>query len=335
MYNRRLSGAQKAAAIIISLGAENASGIYKYLREEEVEQLTYEIAQMPHLESEDVEDIINNFYQLCLTQKIITDGGIEYARNVLEKAYGSQMAESLITRVTSTIKSKAFDFVRKTDYKNLMAAIQNEHPQTIALVLAYSRGDQAAAVIAELPKEKRIDVVQRIAKMDRTSPDIVRLVEKNLELKFSNFMSVDFTEIGGINYTADIMNNLDRSNEKFIFDELNKRDAKLADEIRKKMFVFEDIVMLDAMSIQRFLRDVDTRDLTFALKGANQEVSNIIFANMSSRMSETVRSDLEYTHNVRLKDVEEAQQKIVAVIRGLEESGELVIMKGGKEDYIA
>lgn len=335
MSSRKLTGPQKSAAILIALGVENASSIYRYLKEEDVEQITYEIAQLPHIEADELDNILDDFYQICLTQKVITDGGVEYARNVLEKTYGAQAATSLLEKVTKSIRTKAFDFIRKTDYKNLMAAIQNEHPQTIALVLSYSRADLAAAVIAELPKEKRIEVVERIAKMDKASPDVIGLVEKNLEMKFSSFMSVDFTEVGGINYTADIMNNMDRANERFIFDEIIKRDAKLADDIRKKMFVFEDIVFLDPISIQRFLRDVETRDLVYALKGANAEVSNIIFANMSNRMSETIRSDLEYTHNVRLKDVEEAQQRIVGVIRNLEESGELVIAKGGKDDIIA
>ncbi|MFA0815025.1 MAG: flagellar motor switch protein FliG [Anaerofustis sp.] len=335
MANRNLTGAQKAAAILIALGVDNAASIYRFLKEEEVEQITFEIAQLPHLEADEIDGILNNFYQICLTQKVITEGGIEYARNVLEKSYGAQTANALLEKVTKSIRSKAFDFIRKTDYKNLMAAIQNEHPQTIALVLSYTRADMAAAVIGELPKDKRIEVVERIAKMDKASPEVIKLVEQNLELKFDAFMSVDFTEVGGINYTADIMNNMDRGNEKYIFDEITKRDAKLADEIRKKMFVFEDIIYLDPMSIQRFLRDVETRDLVYALKGANQEVSNVIFTNMSNRMSETIRQDLEYTHNVRLKDVEEAQQRIVAVIRSLEESGEVVISKGGKDEIIA
>lgn len=335
MANRKLSGAQKAAAILIALGVDNAASIYHFLKEDEVEQITFEIAQLPHLEADEIDGILDNFYQICLTQKVITEGGIEYARNVLEKTYGSQTAATLLEKVTKSIRSKAFDFIRKTDYKNLMAAIQNEHPQTIALVLSYTRADMAAAVIGELPKDKRIEVVERIAKMDKASPEVIKLVEQNLEMKFDSFMSVDFTEVGGVNYTADIMNNMDRANEKYIFDEITRRDAKLADEIRKKMFVFEDITFLDPMSIQRFLRDVETRDLVYALKGANQEVSNVIFVNMPNRMSETIRADLEYTHNVRLKDVEEAQQRIVAVIRSLEESGEVVITKGGKDEIIA
>ncbi|MDD2568463.1 MAG: flagellar motor switch protein FliG [Clostridia bacterium] len=334
MASKQLSGQQKAAAVIVALGAETASKVYKFLKEDEVEQLTFEVARLPQLQGKEMSVALNDFYQLCLTQKVITEGGMEYARNVLEKAYGSQMATSLLERVTRSLRTKAFEFIRKVDYKNLLAVIQNEHPQTIALILSYARADQAATIIAELPREYQIDVVERIANMDRTSPEIIKLVEKNLELKFSTIMSVDFMEFGGVNYIADIMNHMDRANEKYIFDELNQKDAKLSEEIRKKMFVFEDIIILDDMSIQRFLRDVDSKDLVFAIKGANQEVADLIFRNMSTRAAETIQSDLEYTHNVRLRDVEEAQQRIVAVIRRLESEGELVIMKGGKDEII-
>lgn len=334
MTNKKTSSAQRAAAVIIALGSDAASKIYKFLSEDEVEQLTYEIARTSHLSAEETKDILNDFYQLCLTQKVVTDGGIEYARNVLEKAYGAQMATSLLDRVTKSLRTKAFDFLRKADYKNLLTTIQNEHPQTIALVLSYTRADQAATVIADLPPEKRVDVVQRIATMDRTSPDIIKIVENNLSGKFSNILSVDFTQFGGVDYAADVMNNMDRMNEKSIFDELNRRNAELSEEIRQKMFVFEDITILDDMSIQRFLREVDSKDIVYALKGANQDVTDVIFKNMSTRSADTVKSDLEYTHNVRLRDVEEAQQRIVGVIRRLESEGELVISKGGKDEII-
>lgn len=334
MADQKLSGSQKAAAVIIALGTETASKIYKYLREDELEQITYEIARTSHVSSEEMDGILNDFYQLCLTEKVITDGGVEYARDVLEKAYGAQEATSLLDRVTKSLRTKAFEFLRKADYKNLLTTIQNEHPQTIALILSYARADQAATVIAELPPDKQVDVVQRIAMMDRTSPDVIKIVENNLANKFSNMFDMDFTTFGGVDYAADVMNNMDRTAEKNIFDELNRKDSELSEEIRKKMFVFEDITILDDMSIQRFLRDVDSKDLVFALKGANQEVADIIFKNMSNRSADTVKSDLEYTHNVRLKDVEEAQQRIVGVIRRLESEGELVISKGGKDEII-
>ncbi len=335
MSDTKLAGPQKAASVIVAIGVENASKLYKYLKEDEVEQLTFEIARLDQLSADDVENTLDNFYQVCLTQKVITEGGVEYARNVLEKAYGSQMAASLLERVTRNLRTKVFEFIRKADYKNIIAIIQNEHPQTIALILSYTSADQAASVIGELPKDIRLEVVERIAMMDRTSPEVVKIVEQNLEKKFSSLMSLDFTEIGGVNYIADIMNNMDRANEKYIFDELTRKDAALCEEIRKRMFVFEDITALDDMSIQRFLREVDSKDLVFALKGANKEVAETIFKNMSTRSSESVRSDLEYTHNVRLRDVEEAQQRIVGIIRRLESEGELVITKGGKDEFIA
>ena len=335
MSETKLAGPQKAASVIVAIGVENASKLYKYLKEDEVELLSFEIARLDQLSAQDVEDTLDNFYQVCLTQKVITEGGVEYARNVLEKAYGTQMATSLLERVTRNLRTKVFEFIRKADYKNIIAIIQNEHPQTIALILSYTSADQAASVIGELPKDVRLEVVERIATMDRTSPEIVKIVEQNLEKKFSSLMSLDFTEIGGVNYIADIMNNMDRANEKYIFDELTRKDAALCEEIRKRMFVFEDITALDDMSIQRFLREVDSKDLVFALKGANKEVAETIFKNMSTRSSESVRSDLEYTHNVRLRDVEEAQQRIVGIIRRLESEGELVIVKGGKDEFIA
>ncbi len=334
MAEQKATGAQKAAAVVIALGSDTASKIYKYLEEDEVEQLTYEIARTSRMSAEDMETVLDDFYQLCLTQKVITEGGMEYARNVLEKAYGAQTAASLLERVTKSLRTKAFEFLRKADYKNLLTTIQNEHPQTIALILSYATPDQAATVISELDPDKQVDVVQRIATMDRTSPEVVKIVENNLANKFSNVFDVELTQLGGVGYAADIMNNMDRTNEKTIFDELNRKDSELSEEIRKKMFVFEDIPGLDDMSIQRFLREVDSKDLVFALKGANKEVAEVIFKNMSSRSAETVKSDLEYTHNVRLKDVEEAQQRIVGVIRRLESEGELVIAKGGKDEII-
>ena len=330
-----LTPQQKAAAVMISIGAENAAGVYKYLSEDEIETLTLEISKLKSLSAEESEMVLTNFYQLCLTKKVIDEGGVNYARVVLEKAFGAQQASKLLERVSNTMRSRSFDFIRKADYKNLMALIQNEHPQTIALILSYATSDQASTIISELPKDKQIMVVERIAKMNSASPAAVAIIEDNLEKKFSSFITFDNTEIGGVDYIADIMNHMDRANEKYIFDELSKVDEKLTEEIRKRMFVFEDITILDDMAIQRFLRDVDSKDLVLAIKGANQEVSNLIFKNMSNRQAETIKSDLEYTHNVRLRDVEEAQQRIVAIIRHLEEEGELVIMKGGKDEVIA
>lgn len=330
-----LTPKQKAAQIIIAIGEEAASKIFRHLQEDEIEKLTYEITRQESISPEISDMVMNEFYGLCVAQKVYLEGGIGYAKNVLEKAFGVQQGTALLERVTKSLRTKAFEFIRKADYKNLMNMIVNEHPQTIALILSYARADQASSIISELPKEMRIDVVERIAKMDRTSPEVIRQVEVILERKFESVVSVDLLEVGGINYIAEIMNNIDRGTEKYIFDELSRKDPKLSEEIRKRMFVFEDIVILDSMAIQRFLRDVDTKDMAIALKGSNKDVSEMIFANMSTRMGETVKSEMEYLHNLRVRDVEEAQQKIVAVIRRLEDEGEIVIMKGGKDDIIA
>ena len=330
-----LSPKQKAAAVVIAVGAQHASEIYKHLNESELEQLTYEVAKIGSLPSSVIESVLDDFYKMCMTQKVVTDGGLDYARSVLEKAFGAQSATSLLERITKSLRTRSFDFVRDGDSKNLIAMLQHERAQTIALVLAYARSDQAAAVIAELPKQKQIQVVEAIAKMESASPETIRAVEGVLQKKFDTVFSVDYAQVGGVDYTADVMNNMDRTNEKFIFDELSKKDIKLADDIRRRMFIFEDVTSLDDMAIQKTLREVDNQDLVLALKGATPEVSEAIFANMSSRMAETVRSDLEITGNVRLRDVEEAQSRIVAIIRRLEDEGEIVVAKGGKDEIIA
>ena len=330
-----MTSLQKAAIVITSIGAENAASVYKRLSDDDVEKLTFEVSSLPYIEIEKVDEVLNEFYELCLTQKVITEGGIDYARDVLEKAYGPEMAQKLMERVSKSMQSKAFEFVRKSDYKNLLAIIQNEHPQTIALVLSYVNSEQASHVLQELPKEKRVEVVERIAKMESASPDTVKAIESTLERKFAAVVSMDLTEVGGINYVADVLNKVDRGTEKYIFDELSARDPSLVEEIKKKMFVVQDILSLDSMSIQRFIRDVETKDLAVAIKGSNAEVAATLYANMPQRMQESIQQEIEYLHNVRMRDVDEAQQRIVGIIRHLEEEGELVIGKGGEDEIIA
>ena len=328
-----LSTAQKAAAVIIALGAEKASLLYKFMEDEEVEQLTLEVARLGVLSVQQTEDILNEFYQLCLTNKAVTEGGLEYARAVLEKAYGEQAAAELLGKVTKSLKNREFAFMDKADTKSLYSALRSERPQTIALVLSYVDADKAAGVVAQLDEKKQIQVVESIAKLDSVSPAAIKIVEAEMHNRFSNIMTDTNIKVGGIDYVADVMNNLDRTSEKNIFDGLSDQD--LADEIRKRMFVFEDIITMDDRSVQRFVRDCDPRDLVLALKAANAEVANKLFANMSSRMAQSIKDDLEITSNVRMKDVEEAQQRIVGIIRGLEEKGEIIILKGGKDDIIA
>lgn len=334
MARDKLRASEKAAAIVISIGAENAAKVYKYLKEEEIEQLSLEVSKLQKLSTDEMKDITDDFYGLCVTQKVITEGGVEYAKDVLEKAFGQAQAYSFMERVSKSLRTKAFDFVRKADSKNLLLMIQSEHPQTIAVILSYARAGQAAEIISELPQALQVDIIDRIANLDRASPEIIGIVEKTLEKKFSSIISVDLMELGGVGYIADIMNHVDRSTEKYIFDGLESTTPGLADEIKKLMFVFEDIVYMDDMSIQRFLRDVETKDLAIALKVTNDDVKNVIFKNMSQRVRETIINDIQYLHNVRMRDVEAAQQRIVQVIRRLEETEEVVISKNGKDDII-
>ncbi len=330
-----LTKSQKAAAVIVSLGADKASLLYQYMEPEEVEQITIEVAKLGYLDSQSTESILDEFYQMCMTNKAVTEGGLEYARAVLQKAFGDQAADSLLEKLTKSLKNREFAFLNKANEKTLFSALQNERPQTIALVLSYVDADKAASVLEQLDDERQVKVIENMANMDSASPTAVKIIEAEMEKKFSSLVTTNNVKVGGVDYVASVMNNLDRSSEKHIFDSLGERNAELVEEIRKRMFVFEDITTMDERSIQRFIRDCDPRDLVLALKGANAEVANKIFANMSTRMAQTIREDLEITTNVRMRDVEEAQQRIVSIIRDLEERNELIILKGGKDDIIA
>lgn len=332
---RELTGPQKAAAVIISLGAEKASKIYQFMDSEDVEQLTLEVAQLGFLDSLQTEEILNDYYQMCLTNKAVTEGGIEYARSVLEKAFGPQTASSLLDKITKSLKNRNFPFLDKADAKSLYAVLQHERPQTIALILSYVDPDKAASVVEQLDPKRQIKVVEYMARMESASPDAVKIIEAEMAKKFSNILISANVKVGGIDYVASMMNNLDRSSEKSIFDGLASYNPELADDIRKRMFVFEDIITMDDRSVQRFIRECDPRDIVLSLKAANNDVANKLFANMSSRMAQNIRDDLEITNHVRLKDVEDAQQRIVSIIRDLEEKGEVIILKSGKDDIIA
>lgn len=331
---KALSPITKAAAVVVALGSAQASEVYKHLNEDEIERLTVEVARLSKLTPDEMQDIVDDFYGLCTTQKVISEGGVLYAKNVLEKAFGAQQAVSLMERVSKAMQTRSFEFVRKANYKNLMMMLQTEHPQTIAFVLSYASSDQAAKIIADFPKKLQLDVIKRIATLESVSPDIVSIVEETLEKRFSSVISVDMTEIGGINYVADIMNHIDRTTEKYVFDELSKSDPVLSDDIRKLMFVYEDILTLDDVTVQAVLRVVDAQDLAVAIKGSSEEIKNLLLGNISARARENILSDIEYLRNVRMRDVERAQQKIVETIRALEESGEIVLSRGGEDAII-
>ena len=329
-----LDGLQKAAVLLIALGPEKSSMIFKHLREDEIEQLTLEIANTRSISSQVKEEVLNEFYQICLAQQYIAEGGINYAKELLEKALGTEKAMEVISKLTSSLQVRPFEFVRKTEPAQLLNFIQDEHPQTIALILSYLPANQAAQVVSALSLEKQADVAKRIAKMDRTSPDVIKEVEHVLERKLSSLVNQDYTIIGGVDAIVDILNTVDRSTEKHILENLEIEDPELADEIRRKMFVFEDILLLDDKTVQRVLREVDNNDIAIALKGANEEVQNAIFNNMSKRLVVMTKENMEFMGPVRLKDVEEAQQKIVSVIRRLEDAGEIVIARGGGDEIV-
>ena len=329
-----LSGTQKAAILLIALGPEKSSMIFKYLKEEEIEELTLEIANTRSVTSEIKEAVINDFYGVCLAQQYIAEGGINYAKELLEKALGEDKAMDVISKLTASLQVKPFEFIRKTDPSQILTFIQDEHPQTIALILSYMSSGQSAQILGALPPDRQADVAKRIATMDRTSPDTIKDVEKVLETKLSSLVNQDYTIIGGVDAVVDILNTVDRATEKHIMETLEIEEPELADEIRKKMFVFEDILMLDDRSIQRVLREVDNSDLSLALKGANEQVQQAIFNNLSKRLAVMIKEDMDFMGPVRMKDVEEAQQKIVNIIRKLEDSGEIVISRGGGDEIV-
>lgn len=329
-----LTGREKAAVLLISLGPDKSAKIFKHLQDDEIEELTLEIANMRKIPSDEKDDVLEEFYQVCLAQNFISEGGINYAKEVLEKAMGSNKALEIINKLTASLQVRPFDFVRKADANQLLNFIQNEHPQTIALILSYLGANQSGQILSALPQEKQADVAQRIATMDRTSPEIIKEVEHVLERKLSSMVTQDYTSTGGVQTIVDILNSVDRGTEKFIMETLEIQDAELAEDIKKRMFVFEDIITLDSVSVQRFIREVENNELAVALKGSTEEVKDMIFANMSKRMAEMIKEDMEFMGPIRLRDVEEAQQKIVNIIRKLEEAGEIILARGGGDEII-
>jgi len=336
MLNKKptLTGRQKAAIFLVAVGNEVASEIFKHLREDEIEQITFEIARLDKITPEDKEKVLVEFNELMMAQEFITNGGIDFARGLLEKALGNQKAIDIINRLTSSLQVRPFDFIRRTDPAHLLNFIQGEHPQTIALILSYLDPQKASNILSALPHQIQADVAKRIATMDRVSPDVLREVERVLERKLSTLASEDYTSAGGIDSVVEILNLVDRGTEKTIIEALEEEDPELAEEIKKRMFVFEDIVLLDDRAIQKVMREVDNTDLAKALKSVDSEVQDKIFKNMSKRAANLLREDMDFMGPVRLKDVEDAQQKIVNIIRKLEEAGEIVVARAGEDELV-
>ena len=334
MGENTISGVQKAAILLIALGPEKSSMIFKHLKEDEIEELTLEIANTRSITPQIKDDVINEFYEICLAQQYIAEGGIGYAKELLEKALGAEKAMDVIGKLTASLQVKPFEFVRKADASQILNFIQDEHPQTIALILSYLAPSQSSMILSALPPDRQADVTRRIATMDRTSPDVIKEVERVLETQLSSLVNQDYTTIGGVDAVVEILNTVDRGTEKHIMETLEIEDPELADEIRRKMFVFEDILLLDDRAIQRVLRDVENSDLAIALKGSTEQVQNAIFNNLSKRLAAMIQEDMEFMGPVRMKDVEEAQQKIVNIIRKLEDSAEIIISRGGGDEIV-
>ncbi len=330
----KLTGKKKIAIFLLAMGPETASRLLKMFPEQEIESITMEIANLNRVKKEVRDEVIDEFLLLAEVQQVMLEGGVGLARELLEKTLGHNKAVEIIKRLEEQVKVKPFHFVRHTETKQLVNMISGEHPQTIALILSYLDNQQAAMILSEMPMDVQADIARRVALMDRTSPEILKEVERVLREKVSSIFQQDFTQAGGIDTVVGILNSADRGTEKLILEELEKEDAELADEIRKRMFIFEDVITLDDASIQRVVREVDSKDLAKALKGASEEVKERIFRNISKRAAEMLREDLDFMGPVRLREVEEAQQRIVGIIRRLDEAGEIIISRGGEDAII-
>lgn len=333
-HRTEMTGLQKAAVLMISLGPEVASNIYKRLSSEEVEQLTLEIANLRKVDIDQREHVVREFRDIVQARDYLNMGGIDYAREVLEKALGASEAANILNRLTASLEVKPFHFAKKADPQQILSFIRDEHPQTMALVLSYLDASQAALILSALPHELQADVARRIALMNGTTPEVISEVEQIIEAKLTAMGGLDNMQNGGVDAVVKILNGVDRGTEKAILEQLELQDPDLVDEIKKRMFIFDDIILLDPRSIQRVIRDVDPNDLQLSLKVADEDVKEVIFSNMSKRMADTFREEMEFMGPVRLRDVEDAQQRVVGVIRRLEESGEIVVSRRGGDDVI-
>ena len=335
MAKKQLTGIQKSALLFITLGPEASADILKRLPENEIQKITYEIANISTVTSEQRHSILQEFLEMNKAKDYLLEGGLDYAKELLSKALGPQRAGEILNKVAEASQlNRPFAIARKADAQQILNIINYEHPQTIALILCYLQVEKAAQIIAELPEEIQSEVALRIATMNTTSPDVIREIEKVLDDKLSTIVKTETTVLGGIDTLVGILNQVDRTTEKNITESLQEQDYELAEKIKSCMFVFEDILTLDDVAIQRILRDVETKELALALKGASEEVANVIYKNHSKRAAASLKEDIEYLGPVRLTDVEKAQQQIVAIIRRLEDAQEIIISRGGEDALI-
>ncbi|MCG3152385.1 MAG: Flagellar motor switch protein FliG [bacterium] len=329
-----LRGRTKAAIFLLFVGREVASAIYPHLSEAEIEDLTMEIANLGPVSPDVADEVLADFWHAGMASQFISSGDVEFARGILSEAFGDDRASEIIQRLSNFLQVTPFDFIRRTDASNLINFLHNEHPQTIALILAYLHPTQSGELLSKLPPEMQADVARRMALMERTSPEVIREVERVLEKNLSGIISQVFTSAGGLDALVNILNLVDRTTERSILEILEQDDPQLAAEIKNRMFIFEDIVQLDDRSIQQILREVDSKLLGLALRGVNEDVSGKIYRNMSKRAAAMLKEDMEFSGPVRVKDVEGAQQQIVAIIRALEESGDIIMGRGEGDKLI-
>jgi flagellar motor switch protein FliG len=330
----KLTNREKAAILLIGLGKNHAASIYKLLTEDEISMLTLAITTTKQVTQEEKDAVMAEFYQTCVAQKFISEGGLDYARGVLNRALGNNKADEILNKLTDSLQVRPFEFVRKASVTQINHLIANENPQTIALLLCYLEPSKAAQALVQLPDNIQVDVVTRMANMESVAPEFIRETESVLEQRLEQMGTSDQTSVGGLDSVVEMINCVDRGTERNILETLDMTDVDLADNIRKNMFVFEDIIKLSPQAMQRVLKDVDQNDLTIALKGAAEEVKNTILSNLSKRQQEMVLDDLEVMGPLKLKDVEAAQQKIVNVVRMLDDSGEIVVSRGEGDDVI-
>ncbi len=329
---RGFTGVQKAAVLVMQVGKDRAANVLRLLREQEISEIMAEVARLQHLEADEIEEVLTEFRDTYLARSHIATGGYETARELLEASLGPEKAEEILENLGVTLVAAPFEFLRRADSRQVLSYLQDEHPQTIALVLAHMNSTSGALVMGALAEELQRDVAERIAKMDRTSPDVIEHVEAILERKLSTVIQQsDYSNAGGIQSLVDILNNSDRATERLILEGLEKNDPQLADDVRSRMFVFEDIVTLDDRSVQLVLRSVDAKELAVALKGVDQKVRDKIMGNMSERAAANLGEEINLLGPVKLKTVEEAQAAVVRVIRTLEESGQIVMSRGSDE----
>jgi flagellar motor switch protein FliG len=329
-----LSNREKAAVLLIGMGKNQASQIYKYLSEEEIETLTLAITTTKRVNPEEQAYVMNEFYETCIAQKFVSEGGLDYARTLLIKSLGEEKANEILTKLTETLQVRPFEFMRSADPSHIVHIVSSENPQTIALLLSYLDSKKAALVLSELPGDIQVEVVERMANMESVVPEYIKEIERVLEQRLAQIGMSDQTNVGGIDAVVQLINGVDRGTERHILGNLDMLDPELAEKIRNSMFVFEDVVNLTNQAMQRVLEEIEQHDLAVALKSSPENVKMFIMGNLSKRRQEMLRDDMEVLGPTRMRDIESAQQKIVNAVRALEERGEIIVSRGEGDDMI-